>query len=444
MILHFHINYHTLWGESLYICGNTAALGNGNPEQAVEMTLTGPDMWELEIEVPATTPAFEYSFIVKAPGREWRFEWGNPHKFNPAKGIGRYAIFSNWQQMPYDKPFFSSAFTKGIFHRTTHEKVSTLKGGDLFLSVSAPVVKDGEFLVICGEGEYLGNWDPAKAPRFKDANYPDWEITLPLSKLSVPFEYKFAIYNPATGMVRRWEDCENRIFGIKSVQSTEAIVVEGLRFVSQGHSWKGAGTAIPVFSIRSEEDFGVGDFVSLKKMADWCNLTGQNILQVLPVNDTMKTLTWKDSYPYSANSSFALHPMFLRLENVGILKNPERRQYYENLRTELNALPEIDYERVNDAKQQYLKELFAESGKETLTSDTFRLFVENNEEWLFPYAAWCVLRDLNKSSNPENWGEFSKYDDSKVKALQKEHKEDFDYYYYLQYHLDRQLREARD
>lgn len=444
MTIHFHINYHTQWGETLYIVGNIPALGKGDPEKAAEMSLTGPDMWELKIDVPATTPEFEYSFIVKAPGQAWRFEWGNPHKFVPGKSIGSYSVFSNWQDMPFDKPFYSSAFTKGIFHRSTHEEDLPLKGGMLRLSVMAPVVKPDEWLVVCGEGELLGNWNPLAAPRMRDAGYPVWELTLPLEKLTVPFEYKFAIVNPSTGELRRWEDCSNRIFGIRTTSSTEAIIVEGLRFVSGGHSWKGAGTAIPVFSIRTEEDFGVGDFVSLKKMADWCALTGQNILQVLPVNDTMKSLTWKDSYPYSANSSFALHPMFLRLERVGQLKNPSRRKYFENLRQELNALPEIDYEKVNNAKQEYLREIFAESGQDTLKSKEFTEFVKTNEEWLFPYAAWCVLRDIYHSSDPACWNEYARYDEKLVKALQQKHVSNFNYYYFLQYHLDRQLGEARD
>ena len=444
MTLRFHINYHTQWGESLYIVGNIPELGNGNPENAVEMALTGPDMWQLDVEISATTQDFDYSFIVKAPGQAWRFEWGLPHHFEAGHGIGRYSIFSNWQSMPADKPFFSSAFTQGIFRRNTCDKDSAFQGGMLRLSVSAPVVKPDEWVVVCGEGDILGNWDPARAPRMKDAGYPVWELSLPLSRLKVPFEYKFAIFNPSTGQLRRWEDCDNRIFGIRSTQSTEAIVVEGLRFASGGHDWKGAGTAIPVFSIRTEEDFGVGDFASLKKMADWCALTGQNILQVLPVNDTMKTLTWKDSYPYSANSSFALHPMFLRLEDVGRLQNPDRRRYFEDLRLKLNALPEIDYEAVNNAKQEYLRELFAESGRESLEGDDFRRFVSSNEDWLFPYAAWCVLRDVFKSSDPANWQEYAIYDDTRIKALYDANKESFDYHYFLQYHLDRQLRQARD
>ncbi|MCH5217807.1 MAG: 4-alpha-glucanotransferase [Muribaculaceae bacterium] len=444
MKIHFHLNYHTTWGESLYLVGSVAALGGGDPEKAIEMTLTGPDMWEVEVDLPATTPEFDYSFVVKAPGQAWRFEWGKPHRFTPGKGVGHYSVFSNWQDLPHDKPFYSSAFTDGIFRRADRSADADLKGGMVRLSVSAPVVKPDEYVVVCGEGDLLGNWDPAKAPRMADAGYPVWQITLPLDRLPVPFEYKFAVFNPATGELRRWEDCPNRIFGIRSTQSTEAIVVEGLRFVAGGHNWKGAGTAIPVFSIRTEEDFGVGDFVSLRKMADWCALTGQNILQVLPVNDTMKTMTWKDSYPYSANSSFALHPMYLRLEEVGVPKNPDKRKYYEDLRRELNALTEIDYERVNNAKQAYLREVFAESGKDTLAGKPFAEFVKKNEEWLFPYAAWCVLRDKFATSNPANWKEYAVYDQERVEALRKANREAFDYYYFLQYHLDRQLRETRD
>ena len=150
MQIKFHINYHTQWGESLHIVGNIPALGGGDPEKSVEMSLTGPDMWELEVEVPATTPEFDYSFIVKAPGQAWRFEWGLPHHFVPGKGIGKYSVFSNWQDMPFDKPFYSSAFTKGIFHRTTHEEAAVPKAGILRLEVYAPVVTASEWIVFCG------------------------------------------------------------------------------------------------------------------------------------------------------------------------------------------------------------------------------------------------------------------------------------------------------
>ena len=443
MKIKFHISYHTSWGESLFVVGSIPALGDGDAEKAVEMTMSGPDSWELEIEVAATTPEFDYSFIVKAPGQAWRFEWGKPHHFTPGKGIGRYSIFSNWQDLPFDKPFYSSAFTEGIFHRENRTACEAPKAGVVRFGVYAPVVRDDEYVAICGEGDLLGQWDPGKAPAMKDGKFPYWELDLPLAELKVPFEYKFVIVR-ANGQIRKWEDCSNRIFGIKTVDSRESIFVEGLRFVSGYHTWKGVGTAIPVFSIRTEDDFGVGDFTDLKMMADWCAKTGQNVLQVLPVNDTMKSMTWKDSYPYSANSSFALHPMYLRLEEVGLLKDAARQDHYSRLRRELNALPMIDYEKVTQAKMEYLREVFAESGKDTLSSKDYSEFVKANEEWLYPYAAWCVLRDIYDSPDPAAWGEYAVYDDEKIKRLYADHREGFNFQYFLQYHLDRQLRSARD
>ena len=87
--------------------------------------------------------------------------------------------------------------------------------------------------------------------------------------------------------------------------------------------WKGAGTAIPVFSLRSDRDFGIGQFTDLKLLVDWAASTGQSIIQTLPVNDTTMTGTWRDSYPYSANSSFALNPIYIDLELVGTIDDKD-------------------------------------------------------------------------------------------------------------------------
>ena len=95
--------------------------------------------------------------------------------------------------------------------------------------------------------------------------------------------------------------------------------------------WKGAGTAIPVFSLRSERDFGIGQFTDLKLLVDWAAATGQSIIQTLPVNDTTMTGTWRDSYPYSANSSFALNPIYIDLELIGTIDD---RKYMARVRKE--------------------------------------------------------------------------------------------------------------
>ena len=80
--------------------------------------------------------------------------------------------------------------------------------------------------------------------------------------------------------------------------------------------YKAAGVAIPVFSLRSENGFGVGEFTDIKKLADWAHKTHLSIIQILPINDTTANYTWTDSYPYAAISVYALHPQYLSLEKI--------------------------------------------------------------------------------------------------------------------------------
>ena len=83
----------------------------------------------------------------------------------------------------------------------------------------------------------------------------------------------------------------------------------------------------------------MGEFLDLKKMVDWAAETGQSILQLLPINDTTMTGTWEDSYPYNANSTFALHPQFINLPAVGVKVD----EAYKALQAEVNDLEQIDY-----------------------------------------------------------------------------------------------------
>lgn len=438
------INYHTNWGESLFVCGSIPELGGGDPSRALEMNLTSPDIWQAQLDLKKDPGNFDYYFIVKAPEKEWRFEWGAPHRFVAGQGIKNYRIFSSWHDLPADKPFYSSAFVNGMLRRQFRDQPLPARPGTVRFMVEAPMIEPDEVLAISGEGEILGEWNPARAVVMNDSGFPVWEINIPLEGLKIPFEYKFLVLKRETREVKGWEYVNNRVFGIRPDSASDVIVVDGIRFANPKENWKGAGTAVPVFSLRTETDFGVGDFMDIKKMVDWCAVTGQKILQILPINDTTMTGTWVDSYPYKANSTFALHPMYLSLWEIGTLKSKERRDYFHNLAAELNALEDIDYERVNTGKLEYLREIFEEQGAATLGRQEYREFKARNEYWLRPYAAWRVLRDMYQ--NPDNmaWGEYSVYDPEKVDALAKERQKEFDFHYYVQFHLDRQLREARD
>lgn len=173
--------------------------------------------------------------------------------------------------------------------------------------------------------------------------------------------------------------------------------------------FRGAGTAVPVFALRTEDDFGIGDFRDLRPLVDWAAATGQCIIQLLPVNDTTRKGDWRDSYPYNPVSSFALHPLYIRLQDIGVKETPAFRKK----RKELNGLREIDYPAVFEAKMSLARKAFREHGEADMKTAEYRRFRKENAHWLDEYALFCARRD---SDTPE-------------------------FHAWLQYHLDRQLFE---
>ena len=121
-----------------------------------------------------------------------------------------------------------------------------------------------------------------------------------------------------------------------------------------------AGVAVPVFSLRSEESCGIGEFLDLKKLADWCVATGLKLIQILPINETTTDGSWGDSYPYKSISTKALHPIYLNVEKVGELKDENDRKQFLELKKELNAKEFVDYPEVFKAKMDYLKKVHAQ------------------------------------------------------------------------------------
>ena len=442
MKLLFRIDYRANWGESLYLCGDTALLGNGDTSRALRLDVDGDRLWHAEVELPDSVAAFTYRYIIKNEQGETKQEWGQGHCFRPAAGVNEYDIYDRWQDQPFDKPFYSAAFTECICrHNSAGTKPLLPASGYVELCVAAPMVAPGCTLAISGEGDALGNWNPDRAIRMNSAEYPIWKAKIPAAGLNAATEY--IIVDSANGRVVSWEGGNNRSIGVEPRENA-ATILAGMRFINAQTPWKGAGTAIPVFSLRTESDFGVGDFYDLKEMVDWAAAAGQTFLQILPINDTTMTGTWVDSYPYKANSIYALHPMFLRLEAIGELKDKKRREYYENLRKELNALPEVDYERVNKAKAEYCREIFASDGAKTMASPEYKAFIEKNGHWLLPYAAFCVLRDRFGTPDFNKWGEYAVYSADIQAKVQAEAQTEIDFVCYQQFHLDAQMRHVHE
>ncbi|MDE6207907.1 MAG: 4-alpha-glucanotransferase [Muribaculaceae bacterium] len=440
MKLILNIAYRTNWGETVCVVGNHPALGDGDRNKAVTLTLSGNEHWHVAIDMPDTDVDITYTYFIRHDNGDIKAEWGRGNQLSLTKGTD-VTVYDRWQDQPYDKPFYSSAFVDCFCRHDRDGKAPSPAVGHTLVSVAAPMVGSGQVLAISGASAQLGNWDPAKAIRMSASNFPLWEASIPSENIVAETEFKFLVLDEATNNVVAWEPGENRTFGI-TPDAKGAYVLAGMRFINSLKLWKGAGTAIPVFSLRSDKDMGVGDFFDIIDFIDWAVDTKQCVVQLLPINDTTMTGTWTDSYPYNANSTFALHPMYVRLQEVGTIADPKRRKYYDDLAAELNALGEIDYERVNKAKSEYLHEIFAADGAKTLACAEYKAFHERNKHWLMPYAAFCALRDKFGTPDFNKWGEYAIYTPEVLAKAVKENLAAVDYACFVQYHLDRQMRKV--
>ena len=438
MRVQLNIEYHTHWGQTLCVSGSLPELGASDAAKAVAMTYAGGDTWSLTLDLPAGA-AFSYRYLVREAGQSDRIESGAEHRFAPAKAA-EVVILDRWQDIPLEKPFFSSAFTDAIFHDAPHAAPLKPTAGKLIIRCFAPQLDAKSRLLICGTQPELGAWDAAKAlPMYRLAT-GEWEAQIDQSASSLPMVMKF-VELTADGHTA-WEAGDNRIIQAVDAPADAAIIVGGFHFSSPTKPWRGSGVAIPVFSLRTDEGFGTGEFLDLIPLIDWAASTGQQVIQILPINDTTMSHTWQDSYPYNANSTFALHPLYLRVDEAGTLADPAAMKVFADLRAELNRLPEVDYERTTEGKWDYLRRLYAEQGRQTLASKEFKAFFKANKAWLVPYAAFSYLRDKYGTPDFHLWATHSQYDEAEIAKLTSSRSKvyaEVALHYFVQFHLDRQM-----
>ena len=178
-------------------------------------------------------------------------------------------------------------------------------------------------------------------------------LSVNVDAVLLPLEYKYVVVDDVTKTLVAWEEGDNRTTDgllppdVTAVPDGTVLVAYGENLRIKEKTWRVAGVVVPVFSLRSDSSYGVGDFGDLRRMVDWAVLTGMKVIQLLPVNDTTTSHGWSDSYPYNIISAFALHPHYLDLEAFGSLKSKSKMTGYHRQRRELNALSYSDYEAVD-------------------------------------------------------------------------------------------------
>lgn len=446
MKIHFILNYSTEFGQDLRL--------NIFDEKTAEPTSYGMNTadgktWQCDIEMKKAPERADYFYSLDNSGHEERHEWQTvTHRIElNCKRAKEYTVYDRWIDIPQDSYLYSSAFTDCVNRRHHEEIKPTDYRKTLRLVVRAPQLRKGEHLLVCGEHNHMGNWQPDYAIRMYEHNYNEWVADLDREAFGdrKETELKFIATDDKGNTL--WETGFNRKLALPEMKEGEVCIYDMDQAFFEICDTKLAGTLIPVFSLRSKGSFGVGDFGDLKMMIDWIAETNQKVLQILPVNDTTSTHTWTDSYPYSAISIFALHPQFADLRQLPAIKDRKKAEDYEALREELNALKQIDYERVNNAKTEYLRIIFKQEGEEAMKTDGFKEFMKENEHWIAPYAKYCSLRDKYGCVDFAKWKGNEQWNEADRKALldpkTKEFKE-VAFYYYVQFILNNQMRAAHE
>ena len=443
MIFHFNIDYRTVYGEELVL--NMAVDGK---EVQYKMATSDGCKWSFDWDVTPKTKHCTYYYSVVRDGICCKTEWLiGKHQLNcTAERANDYTIYDRWHDIPEDSYLYSSAFTDCINHQQPTPVKSNAFAKTIRLIVRAPQLRAGEHLAIVGSDPALGAWEANRSVPMVQQSYNEWATDLNVEALAVNYlEYKFLTINEKKECV--WETGFNRSLEIPEMKAGTLLSYELNQSFLERWNRKLAGTLVPVFSLRSKKSAGIGDFGDLKSMIDLVAKTGQKVLQLLPINDTTITHTWTDSYPYSCISIFAIHPQYADLNALPELKDAKARAEAEKTRAALNALPQIDYEKVNDFKISYLHQIFHQEGEKMMKSADFKAFFQETEQWLVPYAQYSYLRDQNGTADFSKWPDHHTWDEKERKALSDTKSQAYkkvEFFYFLQYILNKQMQEAHE
>ncbi len=449
----FKLRYHTNVGQSLWLTGNHPFLGEGDENKAIPLQYADGEFWQATVEFPLSADGkteITYHYILRNADGSRVHDWGQDRTIDLSEWQGsEVLIIDAWNDTGYvENTFYTEPF-KEVLLRANRTEISTSAPARVThtFRVKTPLLPKGQSLCVLGSGAALANWNSAAPILMSQKDGGDYYTAqFDLSDAPLPVEYKYGVYDTERKAFVRYEDGENRILREGTAPNVQVIVNDGFARLPL-ERWRGAGIAIPVFSLRSEKSFGVGEFSDLKPLADWCKQTGLKLIQILPVNDTTASHTWADSYPYSSISAFALHPIYLNLGEIANARNKKLLTEAEPERQRLNALEALDYEAVHKAKSKLLKELYTSQGAQTLKGEAYQKFFNENQDWLIPYSVFCHLRDEFNTSDTNQWPKLSQYDANEVAALAAGDSPAYKsiaFNYFLQFHLHEQLKGAVD
>jgi len=441
MKLYFNVGYNAKAGQNLQLL---IVDDEGAVAQSHILFYAENGLWKCEVDYFSKSISYKYQ-LIDEKGNVLREEFVQ-HHLNFPHNYKEFIIFDEWNNKNFPENYLNNKILYNKLNQFVPEKVTVLKKHTHLFRIEAPVYNPDWKIVLFGNTASLGNWNYEKAIHLSQTDFGIWEASVEIPENEF-IQYKYCIYDKKEGRVIDVETGENR-FALANPLNDVLQIVSNHYFKFKSYQmYHDAGVAVPVFSLRSENGFGVGEFSDIKKLADWTSETNLGIIQILPINDTTANYSWTDSYPYAAVSVYALHPQYISLENLDFALPEELVSEYQSEKQALNALDLIDYEKVIAGKWKYLKAVFTIEKEKIYKDRNFKKFIKDNDHWLIPYAAFCVLRDKYKTPNFNDWKTHKKYIAGKISQFFTPKSKDYDasmLHAWVQYQLHLQLKDAVD
>ena len=209
------------------------------------------------------------------------------------------------------------------------------------------------------------------------------------------------------------------------------------------------GILLPVSAMKTQQDWGVGDFSSLKEWIYFLSGLGTQIIQILPLQETAPN----QNCPYSALSAFAIDPVYIDVTQVREAQLSSRaQQIIQNLGGEITAWrmsKKAPFKAVKNAKlrvlwQAYQFFLEQELAQHTPQAQAFEAYCSASNGWLRNYSIFRALKEFYRWSTWLEWPQpLREYHPQAVEEFEFKYREYVQFFSYIQWQADLQLRSAK-
>ena len=205
------------------------------------------------------------------------------------------------------------------------------------------------------------------------------------------------------------------------------------------------GACVQLYTLRSEANWGIGDFGDLQKMLADVGKRGGAFIGLNPIH-ALYPANPESASPYSPSSRRWLNVIYIDVNAVEDFRSSDEAQAWWKMETTRQALQRardaewVDYASVTALKMAALRMAwkgFARRDDEQMAA--FRAFVAREGESLYWQAAFDALHAYQVKEDEMRWGwpvwpeQYQSVDSPAVKAFCEEHTDEVDFYLWLQW-----------